>query len=52
MSEAALRRKLRKKLGLRVMRRAGTKSQPGTHPKPRAKLAELLIQHQNSNQRR
>ena len=42
MSEAALRRKLRKKLGSRVQRRAGTKSQPSKHPKPRQRLAELL----------
>jgi hypothetical protein len=39
---AALRRKLRQKLGTRVNRRAGVKSQPNIHPKPRQRLAKLI----------
>lgn len=40
--DAALRRKLRQKLGSRTMRRNGTKSHK--RPKPRQKLSELVLQ--------
>jgi hypothetical protein len=44
MFDAALRRRLRKKLGSRYVRRSGTKSRRASQMKPRARLAQLVVE--------